>query len=136
MAMVHPTLDSRGYLTDPKQVSDAILGYFLNTKGSQSNFFIGRLKPLATLIAENPGNIVSLAEACQTALATSYDAYFDSVSIVVGYNTNANAFSGSEAVYNLNISGQVTYGGVVLQLDRMLGQFNKNFTSVLPLSAT
>ena len=62
----YPTLDSVGFLDNPRSKAERILTDYLGSNYSQSNVFLGRVKSLIYAIKNNTNDIVKTSNQIQT----------------------------------------------------------------------
>lgn len=133
-ANTYPTMDSVGFISNPKSKAERILTDYIGSNYSQSNIFLGRIKSLIYAIKNNTNDMPKTAMQIQDDLTTLYNAYLESVTVNVTI-VPTNQMDGSEntAVYELLISVQFLSNGIIESLGKSIQLDNTGFTRIASL---
>lgn len=131
---IYPTMDSVGFLTNPRSKAERILTDYLGSNFSQSNVFLGKVKSLIYAIKNNTNNMPGTAKQIQDDLTVLYNAYLDSVTVDVQIVALPMADgSGESARYDLQISVQYLSNGVMESLGKSIQMDNTGFLRLVTL---
>lgn len=81
----YPTMDQRGWVTDPNQKALAIINDYIGSNHSQSNTFLGYVKSIHYALQQNPNDIGGFCRAVQNDLTDFATSYMDGVVVDVGF---------------------------------------------------
>ena len=129
----YPTLDSVGFLDNPRSKAERILTDYLGSNYSQSNVFLGRVKSLIYAIKNNTNDIVKTSNQIQDDLTTLYNAYLDNVTINVNMAPVTNELGQDTARYDLQLGIQFLNNGVIESLGKTIQLDNKGFVRITTL---
>lgn len=133
-ANTYPTMDSVGFITNPKAKAERILTDYIGSNYSQSNIFLGRVKSLIFAIKNNTNDMPKTAMQIQDDLTTLYNAYLDSVTVDVSIVPVSHSDgSDNSAVYDLQISVQFLANGVIESLGKSIQMDNTGFKRIATL---
>jgi hypothetical protein len=132
-ANTYPTLDSVGFITNPRSKAERILTDYLGSNYSQSNIFLGRVKSLIYAIKNNTNNIVRTSNQVQDDLSTLFNAYLDSVTVEVQMEPITNANGQATARYDLQIKVQFLNNGIIESLGKTIQLDNTGFVRIATL---
>lgn len=120
-ANVYPTMDSTGFLRDPRAKAERILVDYLSTNYSQSNIFFGRLKSLIAAVQNNPNNMPNLANQVNNDLSTLFSAYLENVLVeVTPVEFEKSDGTVNDALYDLQIRVQYSVGNQLEELAKSI----------------
>lgn len=131
---VYPTMDSVGFLTNPRSKAERILTDYLGSNYSQSNIFLGKVKSLIYAIKNNTNNMPATAAQVRNDLTELYNAYLDNVTVEVDIVplTLSNGSSESSR-YDLQIAIQYLSNGVLESLGKTIQMDNTGLLRIVTL---
>lgn len=133
MAEDLPTLDTDGWVSDPNQKANRLMGYFFCSDYTQTNAHLGKVQSLPWIIKNNQRNYMDLGDAVRRALYTLFSNYFDSVECNVRVVQITNAL-GDTAKYDIQVNMTYTQDGQTYNLAKSLSIVNNTLKSVSDLA--
>lgn len=116
MSMPVPTLDTSGYVAGIAQKADRLFSYWLVSKYSQSNMFLGRIRPFPWLLQQYGTAPNDLQVMVREALLNLFDGYFDSVTV----NVNVSPYVNDDSRLDVRIDLWFTDGQNQYSLGKVL----------------
>ncbi len=132
-ANTYPTLDTVGFITNPRSKAERILADYLGSNYSQSNVFLGRVKSLTYAIKNNTNDIVKTAQQVNDDLSTLFNAYLDNVTVDVQPQPIKNSLQQDTSRYDLQIKIQYLNNGVLESLGKTIQLDNTGFLRIASL---
>lgn len=131
-----PTLDTRGWLTEPSEKADALLCHYLQSDYSQTTLMVGSVKSFQYTLQRHPKDPLQLREAVSRELNLLFDAHFEAtnVSVTVQVPNDQDPQYESDAKYNVNITIDVTDNGVVHSVGKLISTIDSRVAKIIDLN--
>lgn len=129
MAYVAPSLDSKGWITDPNEYLVRLFTYYVASNYSQSLLFKGNILSMQKAIQQFGPNMEGLASRMQSDLTSIFGRSFggDNVMVEVVVDESTGDWQ-QTAKINLLISATVKYRGTNYELRKSIANTDSIFT--------